>query len=136
MAGADLVQLLLSGGIVGVLVAVINAIVNRRKLSAEATEIITKAAAGTVENVMADNARLREELVTVRSDVTALKLSLALAEERERGHQLADQRNREHLALWHRYCASHSDSIRAMGGDPGPPPPMWPEDVTPPVAGR
>ncbi len=63
------VQLLGSVVLAAIAGAIINGIINRRKLGAEATEIITKAATGVVERLEAeltrvtgDNARLRERV--------------------------------------------------------------------------
>jgi hypothetical protein len=73
MSTEALLQLLGSAGLAAVLVAVINAVVNRRKLGAEATKVISDAAAGTVRDVREDNARLREENVDLRSRIVALE---------------------------------------------------------------
>jgi hypothetical protein len=66
------VQLLGSVVLAAVAGAIINGIINRRKLGAEATEIITKAASGVVERLEAeltrvtgDNTRLRERIQTL-----------------------------------------------------------------------
>jgi hypothetical protein len=66
------VQLLGSVVLAAIAGAIINGIINRRKLGAEATEIITKAASGVVERLEAeltrvngDNRRLRERISTL-----------------------------------------------------------------------
>ena len=56
----SLLPLLGSGAVGAVIVAIIGAVTGRRKLGAEATEILTKAAGGMVERLEADNKRLRD----------------------------------------------------------------------------
>lgn len=53
------IQILAALGAGGILTAAVNGYLNRRKLGAEATKIITDAAASTVKDVREDNARLR-----------------------------------------------------------------------------
>lgn len=55
-------------GVGSVLAALVTGLFSRKKLGADATEIITKAAAGVVERTEADNARLRVELLQERRD--------------------------------------------------------------------
>jgi hypothetical protein len=57
MSTEVLVALLGGGGFAAVIAAVITGLFTRRKLGAEATEIITKAAAGVVTNLTAEVAR-------------------------------------------------------------------------------
>lgn len=65
MSTAEVIIALLGGGsIAGILGAVINGIFSRRKLGADATEVITKAASGVVERIEQDNERLRKEVET------------------------------------------------------------------------
>lgn len=73
MTGAALIQLLGSAAVAGVLVAVINAVVTRKKLGAEATKIITDAASGVVANFEADNKRLRDNDISNRAQIDALE---------------------------------------------------------------
>lgn len=51
MTTETIVAALASGGIGAILVAIVNGIFSKRKLGAEATEIITRAAAGVVESL-------------------------------------------------------------------------------------
>ena len=67
MDSALLVQLLGSAVIASVIGAVVNGIINRKKLGAEATEIITKAASGVVSDLRQDNERLRARLVVLEN---------------------------------------------------------------------
>lgn len=123
-----IVQILLSAGGATVLAAIINAIMNRRKLSAEATEIITKAAAGTVENIMKDNASLRERLVALELRIREYETAQFLSDDRERAHMVAEERYRRHQAECHDYTALLGAKLRALGQDVPDPPPVWRPD--------
>lgn len=127
------VQLLVSGTGAALIAAVVNAVANRRKLSGEATKLITEAAGSVTQTIMADNARLRQDITDLKAEVAAMKQTIALAEERERGHQVSEDRNRAHLERWHRYCASHRDAMRAVGMQVADPPPLYPSPVSPPT---
>lgn len=119
---------LLSAGAATIIVALLNALFNRRKLSAEATQIITQAAAGTVENVMRDNAELRTRMGKLDERLAHLDAALELAERRERSHQADEERWRWHMERWHRYCGRLLAELRAAGvSQIEDPPPSWPE---------
>jgi hypothetical protein len=123
-----LVTALVSAGGATILVAIINAFFNRRKLSAEATQIITQAAAGTVENIMKDNAELRRELGEVKRQLEELREAQRLAEQLERAHALHEDRWRWHMERWHRYVARLLVELRAAGvRNIEEPPPPWPD---------
>lgn len=107
----------LSSAATAVLVAALAAVVNRRKLSAEATEIITKASVGVVDRVEADNKRLREDQVRLEKRLDHIV----------NVNRVREQRQVEHLTLWHRYCALLGDALRERGGQVPDPPPMWVE---------
>lgn len=100
------INLVAAMGAGGVIAAIINAVFNRRKLSAEATEIITKAAAGTVANVVNDNTTLRARVDKLEAQVTTLLAASALHEKRERHWQHSEERYRWHLERWQRYAHS------------------------------
>lgn len=53
-----LTQLFVATGLASVIGAVVNGYINRRKLGAEATQIIAQAASGVVERLESENARL------------------------------------------------------------------------------
>jgi hypothetical protein len=79
------VQLLGSVVLAAIAGAIINGIINRRKLGAEATEIITKAASGVVERLEAeltrisgDNSRLRDRILTLEAAEDADRAVLQL----------------------------------------------------------
>lgn len=78
MTGDALIQLLGAIGGASVVTAVVNAIVNRRKMGADVTKVIQEAAGGAVALVQADNTRLREELATLKSEHAAEFLALKL----------------------------------------------------------
>lgn len=130
MTGVDILQFLGGAGVAAVVAAVINAFVNRRKLSAEATEIITKASAGVVENIMKDNAELRRELGEIKAEVNILRNAQHVADKRERVHLLSEERWQWHMGRWHRHCQRQADAIVTLGGRPETPPPLWPEAIT------
>ncbi|WP_155293633.1 hypothetical protein [Rhodococcoides fascians] len=81
---ADLaVAVLTSAGVCAIVSALIGGLFSRRKMSAEATSIITTAAGSFVEQVQADNATLRSEnkdlktqLEELRTEVAGLKTQL------------------------------------------------------------
>lgn len=56
-----LVAALSGGGLASIVAAIFQSIVSRRKLGAEATKIITDAAAGVVQSMQADLLRQRQE---------------------------------------------------------------------------
>lgn len=66
MTAAAVLQALASVGAATVLATVINGVLNRKKLGAETTKIITDAASGVVANLEKDNDRLRRSEERVR----------------------------------------------------------------------
>lgn len=129
MTGAEITIALLSAGGATILAAFINAFFNRRKLGAEATQIITQAAAGTVENIMKDNTLLREKITALETRMIKLQAIVELSEQRERIHGITEERYRWHMQQWHSYCSRQTDELRRLGGDIEDPPPAWPEPV-------
>jgi hypothetical protein len=120
-----IIQILISAGGATVIAAFINAVMNRRKLSAEATEIITKAAAGTVENVMKDNSTLRERIAHLEILVKNHEETIRIAESREREHLLAEERHRRHEVDCRNYTGLLATQLRALGGTVPDPPPIY-----------
>lgn len=131
MDATNIVVALLSAGGATIIAAFVNAFFNRRKLSAEATEIITKAAAGTVENVVADNARLRLEVNELRVQLAQLAETVAISEKRERAHEMSQERWIWHMGRWHRHGSRLAEELRAAGITPEEAPPLWPKPVEP-----
>lgn len=85
MNAGVLAALLGAGGFSAIIAAVITGAFSKRKLGAEATEIITKAAAGVVTNMQAEidrQVKRNEELVTQHKAEMAL---LVAKHEREMG---------------------------------------------------
>jgi hypothetical protein len=136
VSGTELLIALLSAGGATIIGAFVNAYFNRRKLGAEATQIITQAAAGTVENIMKDNALLREKVTQLETAMIKLQAIVELSEQRERIHGITEERYRWHMQQWHAHCSRQTDEIRRLGGDIEDPPPAWPEPVRLDIRGR
>lgn len=74
MEGSSLILALIGSGVVGsVGVAVIQAFTNKRKLSAEATSIISEAAGGIVQRLENENLRINGENASLRERVHTLE---------------------------------------------------------------
>jgi hypothetical protein len=80
-----LIQILGSAATAAVLVAVINAVVTRRKLGAEATKIITDAASGMVADLRVENARLSTADHAKSARITGLEDRVDDLEDEQRG---------------------------------------------------
>lgn len=125
-----ILQILLSAGGATVIAAIINAVMNRRKLGAEATEIITKAAGLQVENVMKDNTELRTKVARLEKTVDQHEHTIEVAERRERHHLIEDERWRWHMQRWHDWGETVSTLLESCTNRPPPPtPPSWPEPL-------
>jgi len=75
---ADLaVAVLTSAGVCAIVSALIGGLFSRRKMSAEATSIITTAAGSLVGQVQADNAELRTENKELKVEVAQLRSEVA-----------------------------------------------------------
>lgn len=122
----QILTFLLSAGAASIIAALIQAVMNRRKLSAEATEIITKAAAGTVENVMKDNAHLRAEVAEMKVRLGLFEKAQALHDTREREHLMAEERWEWHMKQCHGYSDRLAAKLRLLGQDVEEAPPVWP----------
>lgn len=90
--GALFAQLLASGALATVLAAVINGVMNRRKLGAEATQIITDAASSVVTRLEQENAREHQANRDLRVEVKALRAEVDRFTARERQRD-EDMRN-------------------------------------------
>lgn len=83
-----LVYLLGAGGIGAIITAVIAGLFSKRKLGAEATEIITKAASGVVTSIEAELGRSKEARAADRVEFeTELEACRALREKEQRDHE-------------------------------------------------
>lgn len=108
-------QFLSSGAVVAVITAMITGVINRKRLGAEATSIITQAAGGMVKTLQDDNARLRAEYATMRIERDE-------QEDRERERDRRDEQLRKALEAhgeWDRQVAA---MLRGAGLDVPPPP--------------
>jgi len=97
---------ILSGGAVGaVLVTIANGLFSKRKLSAEATKIITDAAAGVAAELRIDNTAARLEVTELRTEVRQLNAVATVH------------------SFWDRQAY---DALKAQGIEMPPPPPLYP----------
>jgi hypothetical protein len=110
-------QWLGSASVGALLLALVNAFVNRRKLSAEATAIITKAASGVVQRLEAENARISASnlLAEGKSDAQQIQLDKLEDEVRAQGRAI------EVHAFWDQQVV---ETCRDQGIDIPPPPPL------------
>lgn len=115
---SEVVTLLGSGAVGAVVAAIINGFFNKRKLSAEATNIISQAAGGVVQNLQDDNTRLRA--------------ANALVSDRERRTRRAirkrDEEFREILDEHRLWDMTVAEKLRKAGIDvPDPPNLIFPD---------
>lgn len=134
------VQLFGSAGLAAIVLAVINAIVTKRKtdaetgqLSASATQVITDAASGVVKDIRVDNERLREENASMRRSERILEARVDDLED-----ELAElRREREE---WRRVLIVHGawDALAIAAVREAIPPIDLPDvpPLTPPVQAR
>ena len=112
----ELLRWLTSLGLSAVILALINGLFSKRKLSAEATKIITDAASGTLKDVRDENTRLLARQASTESRLDAV--------ERENRQQAEHQRQTDALIVvhgeWDRqaYYAARDKGIQL----PQPPP--------------
>ena len=90
---AEALRWITSLGVSAVLLALVNGLFGKRKLSAEATKIITDAASGTLKDVRDENVRL-----LARQTTTEARLDAA---ERRLGEQAEHQRQTDALIVVH-----------------------------------
>lgn len=135
-----LLQILLSATGAGVLGAVINGIINRKKLGAEATNIITQAATGVVERLEAEIKRKGSDLEAATARIRELEERVRVVEQRESDHATECQereKERAHEMLLIRetlqvHAAWDFRAVRALEEfslrktDLRPPPPLLP----------
>lgn len=115
-----LVLLISSSGVTAVIVSVITAMVNRRKLSAEATNIISQAAGGIVERLEIENKRLNNDLEKMR--IRVLDLELIENKRKDKAEYYEDAAAR-HLE----YDATLIEKLLALGVTVDAPPPLLPQ---------
>lgn len=108
-------QFLSSGAVVAVITVMITGVVNRKRLGAEATSIITQAAGGMVKTLQDDNARLRVEQATMRVERDA-------QEARERERDIRDDQLRKALERHEQWDRLVTVMLREAGLDVPTPP--------------
>ncbi len=114
---STLILLISSSGITAVIVAIITAMVNRRKLSAEATNIISQAAGGIVQRLEDENKRLNLNLEHMRNRVSDLELI-----ENKRGDQMELYNHQIYAHL--EYDRMLVEQLEKLGVTVAPPPPL------------
>lgn len=79
-----------AGGLGAIIASIVAGLFSKRKLGAEATEIITKAAAGVVENLNEELARTREQMrqQAEKHDKELHTMARAMVREREEWHRV------------------------------------------------
>jgi hypothetical protein len=125
---------LATGGFAVVLAAIINAVQSRRKISAEATEIITKAASGVVERLQAEADRHVTAMRLKEANILALQERIRHLEAHEVQHDLDRRSWADERSEWHEYLQAHVafdymmiERLRATGAKDVPaPPPLYP----------
>lgn len=111
-----IVAALASGGLGAILVAIVNGIFSKRKLGAEATEIITRAAAGVVES-LEGQLKAQRDLMRMQTE----------AYEKERAEWAMERA--ESIAAWKRHIAWDEAVIARVEAEAGiklPPAPTPP----------
>ena len=124
-------------GVGSVLAAIVSGFFSRKKLGADATEIITKAASGVVANIESDNMRLRKDIELERNERRAIEdfhESEMVSVRREQDHfrRLA----REHTRVLQLHAAWDMMAVQALERCgitdlPQPPPPLYGPELTP-----
>lgn len=138
-----LLQILLSATGAGVLGAIINGIINRKKLGAEATNIITQAATGVVDRLEKEIERKSGDLANARERIRQLEERVRVVEAREASHanECREERQRrfeEMLAIretlqvhaaWDFRAIQRLEEFGMRKTDLRPPPPLLPPDL-------
>lgn len=137
MTSAVLLQVL--GSVLGstVLVSLLTAYISRRKLGAEATEIITQAATGVLEQFKADNVRLREENRTLDAKIDTIEDRVYELERMERSYRqdmVAVRETAQHHAAWDFAMITRLEELGVPREEVRPPPPLLPPHLLVPAA--
>lgn len=116
-------QILGAFGVGGILVAVLNGLFAKRKLSAEATKIITDAASGVVQNLRDENARVIASNTALSVKVEALNVKVEHQQTQIEDGQRVQRSQSEALAI-HAFWDQQAVTLcREQGIDlPAPPP--------------
>lgn len=114
--GIDTLLLILTSvGFTGIVTSIVASVVNRRKLKADTTEVISQAAGSLVERLEAENTRLAED----RDKAWAKVADLELLEDKRRAEM--DQL-REQIIEARDYERGLIQQVRDLGGNPPEPP--------------
>lgn len=96
----EVLRWLTSLGVSAIILALVNGLFSKRKLSAEATKLITDAASGTLQDVREDYARVRAENTELRERIASTEARLD-GVERENRAQGEHQRQTDALIVVH-----------------------------------
>lgn len=129
MSAQVLVGILGVSGLSGIAAAIITAIASRRKLGAEATQIIANAAAGVTQSVTAELHRLEAEMADLRAEHIAALTELRKQHREQlqriygdRAQELDNIRNIINLHVaWDMVVIQR---VAAVGVELPPPPPL------------
>lgn len=117
MTSAEIIRTLVALGVGGVLVAVVNGLFSKRKLSADATKIITDAASGVVLVLKAENARVTEQNTRLNARLDATDREQTLL--RDENRALA-----ELVAVHGQWDQQAFTMLKNQGIELPPPPPL------------
>lgn len=124
--GATLLQFIFSAGVMTVFVAVINGLLQRRKVGADTTKVITDAATGVMSRIESDNERLRSEAIGYRTREDVLEDHIdRLGDERAEWMRIARQHG-EWDDLVFKQVAEHCPTLILPV-----PPPLSPDKFVP-----
>jgi hypothetical protein len=87
----EILKWLTAAGVGAVLLAVVNGLFSKRKLSADATKVITEAASGVVERLTEENARVIASNIVLAGKVEALQTNVQLLRDAIAVHAFWDQ---------------------------------------------
>jgi ABC-type branched-subunit amino acid transport system permease subunit len=104
-------------GVAAVLAAIVSGLFSKRKLSAEATKIITDAASGVVQNLSSELTRVTAQNATQAAQIARVEAEQAQAREHQRATDQA-------LALHAFWDSQARDTLRANGIELPEPPPL------------
>lgn len=123
--GSETTELLFQiGGAIGlssILTVLIKGVIDRRKLGAEATSILTQAASGLVTTIRGENTILSAELAKVQNQMKV----------RDAADKVRDRRQdalRKAIEVHHAYDVTLADKVRQAGLLVEDPPPL-PDDI-------
>ena len=126
-----LVAALGAGGLSGIAGAIVNGWFSKRKLGAEATEVITQAASGVVRDVTAELERKSVAMAAMRSEHTAQLTQMRDEHQADRERLLADHARemdavRVVLQLHIAWDAVAIQELSRIGIELPDPPPLYP----------